>query len=67
MFDGAELAAFIDQASWVTVNDYEGKMLCERTGMTTAEISRRIQGLVVTLGVEVCEVWVDGGVTLARG
>jgi adenosine kinase len=60
MFDGAELAAFIEQATWVTVNDYEGKMLCERTGMTTAEISRRVQGLVVTLGAEGCEVWVDG-------
>src|ERR1700712_2176889 len=38
MFDGAELSAFVDQASWVTVNDYEGKMLCERNGLTNAEI-----------------------------
>ncbi len=60
MFDGAELAAFIDQASWVTVNDYEGKMLCERTGLSSAEISRRVQGLVVTLGAEGCEVWMKG-------
>jgi adenosine kinase len=27
MFDGRELAAFIEKATWVTVNDYEGKML----------------------------------------
>ena len=60
MFDGVELAAFIDQASWVTVNDYEGKMLCERTGLSNAEISRRVQGLVVTLGAEGCEVWMEG-------
>jgi adenosine kinase len=33
MFDGKELAHFVDQASWVTVNDYEGKMLCERMGV----------------------------------
>jgi adenosine kinase len=64
MFDGAELAAFIDQASWVTVNDYEGKMLCERTGLSNAEISRRVQGLVVTLGAEGCEVWVGGEKTV---
>jgi adenosine kinase len=64
MFDGAELAAFIDQATWVTVNDYEGKMLCDRTGLTNAEISRRVQGLVVTLGAEGCEVWVGGEKTL---
>ena len=60
MFDGKELAAFIDQATWVTVNDYEGKMLSERTGWDSAAISRRVQGLIVTLGAEGCEVWVDG-------
>ncbi|MBC5765530.1 carbohydrate kinase family protein [Ramlibacter albus] len=60
MFDGNELTAFIDKATWVTVNDYEGKMLNERTGLTSAEISRRTKGLVVTLGHEGCEVWVDG-------
>ena len=64
MFDGAELAAFIDQATWVTVNDYEGKMLSERTGWSSAEISRRVQGLVVTLGAEGCEVWQAGVKTL---
>ena len=60
MFGGDELATFIDQATWVTVNDYEGKMLCERTGWSPAEISRRVQGLVITLGGEGCEVWTDG-------
>jgi adenosine kinase len=64
MFDGAELAAFIDRASWVTVNDYEGKMLCERTGWSSAQISARVQGLVVTLGEKGCEVWVGGEKTV---
>src|SRR6218665_1687143 len=49
MFDGAELAHFIEQASWVTVNDYEGKLLCDRTGRSLADISRKVRGLVVTL------------------
>ncbi len=60
MFGGAELARFIEQATWVTVNDYEGKMLCERTGWTLAEISRRVEALVVTLGAQGCEIWIDG-------
>jgi adenosine kinase len=60
MFDGADLARFIEQATWVTVNDYEGKMLMERTGWSAADISRKVQGLVVTLGHEGCEVWVGG-------
>ena len=64
MFDGKELANFIEQSSWVTVNDYEGKMLSDRTGWSSAEISRRVRGLVVTLGAEGCEVWIDGEKTL---
>ena len=60
MFDGAELRHFVDLASWVTVNDYEGRMLCDRTGATLAELSRRVRGLVVTLGGEGCDIWQDG-------
>ncbi|MDM0114549.1 carbohydrate kinase family protein [Variovorax sp. J22R133] len=63
MFDGDELAHFVTLADWVTVNDYEGKMLSERTGWNSAEISRRVRGLVVTLGAEGCEVWVGGEMT----
>ena len=63
MFNGEELTHFIEQASWVTVNDYEGRMLSERCGLNSSDISRRVQGLVVTLGAEGCEVWVDGVMT----
>ena len=64
MFDGQELAHFVELASWVTVNDYEARMLSERTGLSSEQLSRRVQGLVVTLGAEGCEVWVDGQKTL---
>jgi adenosine kinase len=64
MFDGADLMRFIDQATWVTVNDYEGKMLSDRTGLSHADISRRVKGLIVTLGAEGCEVWIEGEKTL---
>ena len=64
MFDGNELAHFIDLASWVAVNDYEAKMLCDRTGLSCAEMSRKVQGLVVTLGAQGCEVWQEGEKTL---
>ena len=60
MFDGQELAHFVELATWVTVNDYEGRMLCDRTGLSLAELSQRVQGLVVTLGAEGCDVWIDG-------
>jgi adenosine kinase len=63
MFNGEELTHFVEQASWVTVNDYEGRMLSERTGLDSSAISRRVEGLVVTLGAQGCEVWVDGKMT----
>jgi adenosine kinase len=66
MFDGKDLAHFIDLATWVTVNDYEGKMLCDRTGFSSAEISNKVKGLIVTLGEHGCEVWVDGVKTIVE-
>lgn len=60
MFDGKEIAQFVAYADWVTVNDYEAKMLCDRTGWTLAELSSKVKGLVVTLGAQGCDVWVDG-------
>lgn len=60
MFDGDALKHFVDLASWVVVNDYEGKMLSQRTGWSLADISKRVRGLVVTLAAEGCEVWIDG-------
>ncbi len=62
-FDGSELRTLVGLASWVTVNDYEGKMLSDRTGWSSAEISRCGRGLIVTLGSEGSEVWVDGEAT----
>jgi adenosine kinase len=67
MFDGRELASFIDAATWVTVNDYEGKMLSERTGWSSAEISRRVDGLIVTLGEHGCDIWTNGEKTHVPG
>ena len=68
MFDGAELERFIEQASWVAVNDYEGKMLADRTGKSLAELSRSgLQGLIETLGADGCNVYVNGTLTHVPG
>ncbi len=63
MFDSDELRRFVAQAGWIAVNDYEGKMLCDRTGWSLAELSQQVTGLVVTLGAEGCEVWEQGART----
>ncbi|RMX18109.1 carbohydrate kinase family protein [Vandammella animalimorsus] len=60
MFSGAELRQLASQASWVTVNDYEGQLLVERTGLSFKDISQQVQGLIVTLGAQGCDIWVQG-------
>ena len=61
MFDGAELKRFVAQATWVAVNDYEARMLCERTGETLESLSRsHLAGVIVTLGADGCELWQQG-------
>lgn len=67
MFNGEELTSFIELASWVTVNDYEGKMLSDRTGLSFEDIAARVNGLIVTLGEQGCEVWEGGQKTLVPG
>jgi adenosine kinase len=68
MFDGAELRAFVEQASWVAMNDYEARMLCERTGYSLEVLSRsKLRGVIVTLGAQGCEVWQQGVRTLLAG
>jgi adenosine kinase len=69
MFDGDELRGFVERARWIAVNDYEGRMLCERMGTTLADLSKRsnIAGVVVTLGAEGSELWLDGHRTAVPG
>ena len=69
MFNGEELHGFVERARWIAVNDYEGRMLCERMGTTLADLSKRpnIEGVVVTLGAEGSELWLDGQRTAVPG
>jgi adenosine kinase len=67
-FDGAELRRFVELASWVALNDYEARMLCERTGESLASLSQLgLRGIVVTLAADGCELWIDGQRTLVPG
>jgi adenosine kinase len=68
MFDGAELSRFVEQASWVAVNDYEAQMLCERTGQTLESLSRsHLRAVIVTLGAQGCDLWQQGTRTHVPG
>jgi adenosine kinase len=50
MFSGAELARFVDQATWVAVNDYEWQLLQQKTGWNVREFTQRVAALIVTRG-----------------
>ena len=52
MFDGDDLKTFIDKSQWVSVNDYECELMCERTGWTQEQIAEQVDALIVTRGGE---------------
>ena len=52
MFNGDDLLTFIEQATWVTVNDYEAELLQQRTGLSPHEIAEKVEAYIVTLGSE---------------
>lgn len=60
MFNGEDLKAFIELATYVAVNDYEAEMLTERTGLTLADIAERVSALVVTRGEQGAEIFTGG-------
>jgi adenosine kinase len=52
MFSGEELRAFIKQATWVAVNDYEWQLVQEKTRLSAGDITSQVQALIVTRGAE---------------
>ena len=49
MFNGEELMAFLKLADYCTVNDYEAKLLTERTGRSLEQLAEEVKALIVTL------------------
>ena len=57
MFSGPELLELIDIASYLAVNDYEGEMLSQRTGLSLDKIAERVKALIVTKGAEGADIY----------
>jgi len=60
MFSGEELLAFVEQASYLAVNDYEGRMLEERTGRKLEDLAARLKALILTRGAEGSIIYANG-------
>ncbi len=52
LFTGDDFKRFIEQATWVCVNDYESQLLQDRTGWSPHEIAGKVEALIVTRGGE---------------
>ena len=50
MFGGEDLLRFTEQATWITLNDYEAQLFEERTGLSPHEIAERVEALIITRG-----------------
>ena len=61
MFRGEELLEFVGMADYVTVNDYECRMLQERTGATLDQLAKQVKAFVVTLGARGSVIHTAGG------
>ena len=62
LFSGADLMEMIDNADYVALNDYEAKMLCEKTGLALEAIAERVDALIVTRGGEGSHIHAGGTV-----
>jgi adenosine kinase len=60
MFDGDELMAFLKLADYCTVNDYEAKLLTERTGRTLEQLAGEVEALIVTLAGSGSHIYAQG-------
>jgi adenosine kinase len=57
LFNGEELLWFIARAAYMTLNDYEARVVVERTQRSLPELARQLRALVVTRGAEGSDIY----------
>lgn len=60
LFDGKDLERFVEQASYLALNDYEARLFEERTGKPIAHHAKKLKAVIVTKGAEGSEIFADG-------
>ena len=60
MFSGADLLEMLSGARCLTVNDYEARLVEQKTGKSLAELSARVEAVVVTRGGEGADIHFSG-------
>jgi adenosine kinase len=59
MFNQEELLTFIEQASYIAVNDYEAQVLSKATNLSIENISKKVTALIITKGNEGSLIYTD--------
>jgi len=52
LFSGEDLKTLIGQSNWLVANDYEFKLIQERTGLSEEQVADQLEALVITRGGE---------------
>lgn len=60
MFTKHELLKFSEQATWITLNDYEFQLFQERTGLSAQQLADQVEALIVTRGAEGSQIYNQG-------
>jgi len=60
MFDGEDLLRFAEQATWLAFNDYEAKLMQERTGKSIEELATMVEAIIVTRGGKGSSIYANG-------
>ena len=60
ILSGDELLHCLKLARYCTVNDYEARLMCDKTGRTLEQLAAEVDALVVTLGADGSEIHVSG-------
>ena len=61
MYDGKDLVRFVEQATWVAVNDYEWQLIQHKTGWTESDVTQTVEALIITRGAEGSTIHTKGG------
>ncbi len=61
MYDAKDLARFVEQATWVAVNDYEWQLIQQKTGWTESDVTAQVEALIVTRGADGSIIHTKGG------
>jgi adenosine kinase len=61
MYDGKDLKRFVEQATWVAVNDYEWQMIQQKTGWTESDVTQLADALIITRGADGSSIYTKGG------